>query len=194
MAKKFRALIVDDSITIRKIIKANLNKLGVSEVYEAANGDEGFKLARNMPLDVVFADYNMPVLNGLEMITKIRGEERTASLKVVAISSEFDENLKDRFRELGVFDFIEKPFDLAKFNNSIKPVLVQTSTNEDGAPTNEPAGAKLTIEMLNRLFSTKPETIIDERYIAFVFGNEKITMQLDKFIHNSSHYLDIPLE
>lgn len=194
--KKLKALIIDDSITIRKIIRANLNKLGINEVFEAANADEGFKAAKATRLDVAFIDYNMPGgMTGLDLAEKIRGDAKISSIKLVAVSSEFDEALMDRFKEFGVTDFIEKPFDLGKFNAAIMPIIeTKAGEKEEGESIASPGGAKLTKDMLNRLFATTPTITIDDKYMAFVFGNERVTIPSDAFISNSFHFIDIPTE
>ena len=181
--RTFKALIVDDSITIRKIIKANLVKLGIGTVLEASNGDEGLKAAFANKLDVIFLDYNMPGMNGLDLTNKLRTDSRTQGVKIVAVSSEFDEQLISKFKEEGVYDFIEKPFDLAKFNSAIKPVLSKSDENVDGT--------KVTKDILIRLFSTPPVTTIDEKNIIFTFGNEKVSLLIDRFIDQASHSIEI---
>ncbi len=186
---KIKALVVDDSVTIRKIIKANLNKLGITTVHEANNGMEGYRLAVTTPLDIAFVDFNMPELNGLEMTEKLRADARTTELKIVAVSSGFDNVIIDRFKELGVFDFIDKPFDITKFNNAIKPILVKEASGEKSQD-----GTKLTPEILTRLFSQTPQIDIDDTLMSFKFGNEKVTIPIDRFVTFASHFLDIPEE
>ena len=69
----FNILIVDDSRTIRSVIKKTLLIAGVptSELFEASNGLEGLQIMKNNWVDLCFADINMPVMNGIEMIEKI---------------------------------------------------------------------------------------------------------------------------
>jgi len=192
MQKKLKALVVDDSITIRKIIKANLNKLGVNEVFEAANAEEGFKIAKTTFLDVAFIDYNMPgSMNGLDLAHKIRADQKISSLRLIAVSAEFDEKLVEQFKEAGVKEFIEKPFDLAKFNIAIKPLL---EDKESDSTISESGGTKLTKDTLERLFATQPQITVDGNYIVFMFGNEKITMDIETFVAKSFYFLDITSE
>jgi two-component system chemotaxis response regulator CheY len=193
MMNNIKALVVDDSITIRKIIRANLNKLGISNVYEAPNGDEGFKAAKITRLDVIFIDYNMPGgMSGLELAEKIKADPKISGVKLVAVSSEFDDMLMDQFRRVGVSEFIEKPFDLAKFNSAIVPIIEKAANEEE--ISGKHGGAKMTKDIIARLFSATPQVIIDDKYLSFVFGKEKVTIPAETFIENAFHFIDIPLE
>ena len=68
----FNILIVDDSKTIRSVIKKTLNiaRVPVGNLYEAENGKEALNVMNSNWIDLVFADINMPVMNGIEMIKK----------------------------------------------------------------------------------------------------------------------------
>jgi two-component system, chemotaxis family, chemotaxis protein CheY len=179
--KKLRVLIVDDSVTIRKIIRANLNKLGVNEVFEASNGDDGFKLAKSLDANLAFFDYNMPGLNGIELTDKIRKDSKLSTLKIIAISSEFDDIVVNQFKTLGVHSFVEKPFDLGKFNEAIKPLL-----EEEDTQTN------LTRDVVERLFGAGVQTVtIDGKNMIFDFGKEKLTIDIDIFTASALHYQEV---
>jgi len=179
--KKIRVLIADDSITIRKIIRANLNKLGIHEVFEASNGEDGFKLAKSLDANLAFVDYNMPGLNGVELTDKIRKDAKISGLKIVAISSEFDDAVINQFKTLGVYGFVEKPFDLSKFNDIIKPIL-----EDDSSPVG------LTRDVVERLFgSTNPTATVDNKNINLDFGKEKLTIDIDIFTASAVHYHEL---
>jgi two-component system, chemotaxis family, chemotaxis protein CheY len=179
--KKLKVIIVDDSVTIRKIIKANLNKLGINEIFEASNGDDGFKLAKSLDANLAFFDYNMPGLNGVELTDKIRKDPKVSSLKIIAISSEFDDVVVSQFKTLGVHTFVDKPFDLSKFNEAVKPLM-----EEDDAKVG------LTRDVIERLFGEGLKTAtIDGNNLIFDFGKEKLTISIDIFTASALHYQEL---
>ena len=105
------ALVVDDSRVIRTILGRILNDLGFN-VQEAANGREAIEsLDRTGSPDVVFVDWNMPVMNGLEFITSVRGDAKLAGLPLVMVTSESEMDSIAKALEVGVSEYIMKPFD-----------------------------------------------------------------------------------
>ena len=104
-------LVVDDSGIIRKMIIKTLNMCGLTmgEVHEAANGQEGLDVLENHWVDLVFADLNMPVLDGETMIDQIRANETLADVALVVVSTEGSETRINRLKEKGA-RFIHKPF------------------------------------------------------------------------------------
>ena len=67
-----RILVVDDSSTMRRILKSTLNRLGYMDVSEAGNGVEALALASTQKFDCVLTDWNMPEMDGLEVTVKLR--------------------------------------------------------------------------------------------------------------------------
>jgi two-component system chemotaxis response regulator CheY len=106
-----KALIVDDSKTIRVILGRILKELGY-ETCEAANGLEGLKVmeSEKNKVDVVLADWNMPEMNGLEMLKRLRQNSDLTSLKVVMVTTETElENMTSAL-EAGADEYVMKPF------------------------------------------------------------------------------------
>jgi CheY-like chemotaxis protein len=104
-----RALIVDDSGTmrsiVRKILLASRFRL---EVFDAQEGYEALEQIRTGKFDLVFLDYNMPGLNGIETLSEIKREfPRT---EVVLMTSTPDEAMAERARAAGAAAFLKKPF------------------------------------------------------------------------------------
>ena len=108
----FNLLIVDDSKTVRTVILRALEISGVpvNQTYQAENGEEGLKILAEEWIDLVLADINMPVMNGVEMIRHIVADEDLAKTPVVVVSTEGSETRRAELKELGVRDFLRKPF------------------------------------------------------------------------------------
>lgn len=104
-------LIVDDSAVMRAmIVKAlRLAGLAIGEVHEAANGQEGLDALKEHWIDLVLADINMPVMNGEEMIERIRANPIWKDLPIIVVSTEGSQTRIESLRQRGT-KFVHKPF------------------------------------------------------------------------------------
>lgn len=104
-------LVVDDSAIVRTIILKSLRMAGIElgEAHQAGNGQEGLDRLEKHWIDIVFADINMPGMNGEEMIEAIRRNPLWADLPIVAVSTEGSATRIEHLRSLGA-KFIHKPF------------------------------------------------------------------------------------
>ena len=125
-------LIVDDSAVGRMMIaKAlRLSDVDVGEVFQAGDGQQGLDAMASTWIDVVFADINMPVMNGEEMIEHIRENPEWANTPIVVISTEGSQTRIERL-EQKVTRFIHKPFTPETVRDIIKDIL--GSRNEQQA-------------------------------------------------------------
>lgn len=106
-----KVLVVDDSRTIRTIIRRILIELGY-EVCEAGNGIEALKVieAEGTVVKLVLADWNMPEMNGLELLRRLRQDPGLASLKIVMVTTETEMDHMASALEAGADEYIMKPF------------------------------------------------------------------------------------
>jgi CheY-like chemotaxis protein len=104
-----RVLIVDDSSTMRSIVRKILsaNRLSM-DIHEATEGLASLQQLKAGNFDLVFLDYNMPGLNGLETLSRIKHE--CPNVAVVIITSAVDNSMAERARALGALAFLKKPF------------------------------------------------------------------------------------
>lgn len=125
MAKN--VLIVDDSPTIRRFVQRalSLTPLELGTVREAGNGSEALDVLRQQPIDLVFADLTMPVMDGVTMIETLRREPNPAlkNLPVIVISAEGSDERRAHLRELGVTTFVRKPFTPEQFTAAVQGLL-----------------------------------------------------------------------
>ncbi len=105
-------LVVDDSATVRAVIARSLElaEVAVGDLYQAANGREALALLGEHWVDLVFADINMPVMNGVEMIEKMHADGLLQSIPVVIVSTEGSVSRIEQLRACGVRAYIRKPF------------------------------------------------------------------------------------
>lgn len=104
-------LVVDDSATMRSMVgrTVRMTGLAVSEIHEAANGQEALDILEREWIDVVLADINMPVMDGLEMIDHVRRKPEWADMPIIVISTESSQTRIEQINRKGV-GFIHKPF------------------------------------------------------------------------------------
>ncbi len=108
----WRVLIVDDSVTTRRVVRRALElaRLPISEIVEASNGEEALAILRARPLDLVMTDIHMPKLTGVELIACMRADPRLQSMPVIVITSEGGLGRVRMLNRLKVQGYIRKPF------------------------------------------------------------------------------------
>jgi two-component system chemotaxis response regulator CheY len=106
-----KALVVDDSKTIRIILGRILKEFGY-EVCEAGNGKEALKVmeTEKAAVNLVLADWNMPEMNGLELLKQLRQDPSLASLKVIMVTTETEMDHIVSALDAGANEYVMKPF------------------------------------------------------------------------------------
>ncbi len=108
----YKILVVDDSLPMRGVIKKTIKASGfsVEEYNDAADGVEALKILQEKPIDIVITDYNMPNMNGMELIEKMKADDRFSTIPVVVVTTEGSSNKVDEFILKGAAGYIKKPF------------------------------------------------------------------------------------
>jgi len=116
-------LIVDDSAVVRAMILKTLRMAGIpiGDVQQAANGREGLDALEDHWIDLVFADINMPVMDGEEMINEIRKQPEWEELPIVVVSTEGSATRIERLQQKGA-SFVHKPFTPESIREVIKKI------------------------------------------------------------------------
>jgi len=129
----YSILIVDDSLPMRSVIKRTFKTAGYggSDFHEAANGKIALDLMKNGWIDIVITDYNMPVMNGMELIRAIKKEDLLKDIPVVVISTEGNEARIKEFMDCGASGYITKPFTPETIRDLITNILGEESYDED---------------------------------------------------------------
>ncbi|TAE28247.1 MAG: response regulator [Candidatus Kapaibacterium sp.] len=123
--RKYSALVVDDSITIRHVISKMFKQMGFT-VMTAADGQEGMKLATQHQPDIITSDYDMPVMDGWDFCARLRESEYTSEIPVVMVSSRSTITDKRKAQSLGVAAYLTKPFRNEDLERIVKALVVQT--------------------------------------------------------------------
>lgn len=118
MSEKELLLIVDDSKLARLMIKgfANENNTGI-EILEAANGNEALDIVSNKKINHITVDYNMPGMDGLELIQKLRTSQPNAN--ICLLTANVQDSIQSRTKELDI-NFIAKPINEEKIVGFLK--------------------------------------------------------------------------
>lgn len=110
-----KILIVDDMPAIRELMRAYLKDLNYLHVREAVNGVEALEIlkradAEGAAIELIIADWNMPEMNGMELLKKVRESSSWATLPFIMLTSEADRALVTQAVMAGVSQYIVKPF------------------------------------------------------------------------------------
>jgi len=108
----YNILIVDDSQTMRRVLRKTVTLSGVEigECWEAGDGREALQVLQSRSIDLILSDINMPGLSGLEMIQEMKREEKWRRIPVILITSLADEERLQEASTLGVEWYLQKPF------------------------------------------------------------------------------------
>jgi two-component system chemotaxis response regulator CheY len=121
----FNILLVDDSVTVRSVISKALHLAGVdiNLLYQAANGQEALEILEAEWIDIVLCDISMPVMDGETLVRKMGENGMINSIPVVIVSSAGSEPRIQRLRDMGVRDYIQKPFTPERIREVVDSVM-----------------------------------------------------------------------
>ena len=106
-----KLLVVDDSSTMRRIIKNTLARLGYKDVLEGEDGLQGWNVLNENPdIGMLITDWNMPEMNGLELVKKVRADARFKDLPIIMVTTEGGKAEVITALKAGVNNYIVKPF------------------------------------------------------------------------------------
>jgi two-component system chemotaxis response regulator CheY len=122
---EIRALIVDDSSVMRKIVERSLRQAGLSAlvVYEAGSGTDGLELLKSKQVDLILSDINMPSMDGLEFLRQIRAQNLAPGVPVVMITTESSEEHVKQAILAGAQGYIRKPFTAEQVKERVLPLV-----------------------------------------------------------------------
>ncbi len=123
MSMGHHILVVEDSPTMRQLLHFTLKRLKGVEVLEAGDGVEGYKVLTSNKVDLIVADLNMPVMDGLKMISMIKGNPAYREIPIVVVTTEGGEEDRKKAMALGANAYITKPIQTSQLLSVVKGLL-----------------------------------------------------------------------
>ena len=117
------ALVVEDSPTMRQLISFALRRIKGLEVEEADDGVDGLKKLSEQQFDILITDINMPVMDGLKLVSLVRKDETHKDIPIVIITTEGAAEDRQRAMTLGAKAYITKPIQAPQVINCVKKLL-----------------------------------------------------------------------
>jgi two-component system chemotaxis response regulator CheY len=117
-----RVLAVDDSVSMRELVRATLTDAGF-EVVSAEDGTRAYQAALGSQFDVVLSDVNMPSMDGIGLVEKLRACPEYRLVPIVMLTTESSAEMKARARAAGATGWIIKPFDPERLIGAVKRLL-----------------------------------------------------------------------
>lgn len=121
--KNISILIVDDFPTMRRIVRSLLKELGYTNVDEAEDGQEGLTKLRTGSFEFVVSDWNMPNLDGLEMLKTIRADDALKHLPVLMVTAEAKKENIIAAAQAGASGYVVKPFTAATLEEKLNKIF-----------------------------------------------------------------------
>jgi two-component system chemotaxis response regulator CheY len=123
MSASIRFLVVDDFSTMRRIIRNFLNDLGYTNIVEADDGKTALPRLKAGEVDFLITDWNMPGMQGLELLRLVRGDPATKKLPVLMVTAEAKREQIVEAAQAGVNGYVVKPFTAATLKEKIDKIL-----------------------------------------------------------------------
>ena len=118
-------LIVDDSAIMRQMIKKTLRIAGLDygEIYEAGNGIEALAQLNDHTVGVMLVDINMPTMNGIQLLTRMKSNAHLKDIPIVIASTEGSKERIEQLEGYGTFGYVRKPFQPEQLRDVLRPLL-----------------------------------------------------------------------
>jgi two-component system chemotaxis response regulator CheY len=118
-----RVLIVEDSPAMRQLLRLAIRRFPEVEIDEVGDGVAALKALAQGTYDVVFVDINMPILDGMKLIKRMREDERCAKTKIVVVTTEEGAETEEHARKLGAHYYVRKPVNRKAIEKILRDVL-----------------------------------------------------------------------
>ena len=123
VASTLKVMIVDDQYSMRLLVRGGLQQLGFGDMSEAQDGEEALRALITKPVHLVLADYNMPKLDGLELLRSIRAHPPISKTAYIMLTGRADKELVQTAVKFGVNNYLVKPFTIATLKEKIEAVF-----------------------------------------------------------------------
>jgi two-component system chemotaxis response regulator CheY len=116
-------MVVDDMSTSRGLITQALDNFGIQNVSTAEDGDSALKILDKSPVHLVISDYNMPNMDGLNLLNNLRNGAKTKGVGFILITGRAEQKIIDYGKKLGMNNYLKKPFEPNDLRKCIESVV-----------------------------------------------------------------------
>lgn len=120
---QIRIMVVDDMSTSRGLITQALDAFGIRNVATSSDGPSALKILETAPVHLVISDFNMPGMDGLQLLHQLRTGAKTKGVGFILITGKADKAIIDQGRSLGMNNFLKKPFEPNDLRACIEAVV-----------------------------------------------------------------------
>ncbi len=128
MDKNMKILIVDDFSTMRRIIKNLMRDLGYANTHEADDGSTALPVLKSGSFDFLITDWNMPIMQGIDLLKAVRADPHLASLPVLLVTAAARREQIEAAADAGVNGYIVKPFTAQTLKEKIEKIFERLGT------------------------------------------------------------------
>lgn len=118
-----KVLVVEDSPTMRQLIVFALKRIRSFRIVEASDGVDGLKKLSSDTFDLILTDINMPIMDGLKLVSMVRNDPKYKAVPIVVITTEGAIEDRERALALGANEYITKPIQTTQILNAVKRLL-----------------------------------------------------------------------
>ncbi|MCH8551292.1 MAG: chemotaxis response regulator CheY [Natronospirillum sp.] len=130
MDKNMKILVVDDFSTMRRIVKNLLRDLGFTNTHEADDGTTAWPMLQSGDYDFLVTDWNMPGMSGIELLQKVRADDRLKTLPVLMVTAEAKRDQIVAAAQAGVNGYVVKPFTAAALKEKIEKIFERVDASK----------------------------------------------------------------
>lgn len=121
-ASSLRVLVVDDQQTIRSLVRIGLKEIGITNIEDAVDGEDGLRALLTHKSNLIISDYNMPKLDGLNFLRAVRSTPALKNTGFIMLTGRADSDLVQRAQQFGVNNYLIKPFTVTTLRQKIEAV------------------------------------------------------------------------
>lgn len=122
-AAKLNVVVVDDQSSIRGLVRAGLNGIGISAIREFGSAADALGSLKTQPSNIVISDFNMPEMDGLEFLRALRADGKFKNTAFILLTGRADKDLVKRAVQFGANNYLVKPFTVAVLKQKIEQVV-----------------------------------------------------------------------
>jgi two-component system chemotaxis response regulator CheY len=134
MASTYKALVVEDSPAMRQLIVHALQRIKDLSISQAGDGAQGLKKLRQEKFDILLTDINMPIMDGLKLVSLTRQDANHKGIPIVVITTESAQADRQRALDLGATAYITKPIQASNVLSCVRKLLENVSVQGGQSP------------------------------------------------------------